>query len=198
MKLKKDNFYYELPEGYVPVKTIDATKPKTAVIFTILSFVITIIALIPFAPISEEAFNSIEETTDILVPTIILLVGLITYIVFHELTHGLFYKIFTGEKLTYGFTLTVAYCGVPKLYVKRIPMVVTTLAPFVVFSIIFLAPLIFISNPLYIIVFGALFAVHAGGCIGDIYDAILLIFKYNDSSTIVNDTGPKQTIYSRH
>ena len=44
---------------------------------------------------------------------------MVLYMVLHELTHGLFYKIFTHEKLKFGMTLTVAYCGIPRIYTKK-------------------------------------------------------------------------------
>ena len=70
-------------------------------------------------------------------------------IVCHELTHGLFYKIFTKQKLTYGFSLTYAYCGVPNIYVRKKEAIIACLAPLVIFSIIFLS-LIIILPPNYI------------------------------------------------
>ena len=42
---------------------------------------------------------------------------------------------------------------------------------------------------------GILFAIHFGGCIGDLYMTALLLFRYKDPRTLMNDTGPKQTIY---
>ena len=41
-----------------------------------------------------------------------------------------------------------------------------------------------------------LFAIHVGGCIGDLYCTWLLLFKL-PKDTIINDTGPKQTFYSK-
>lgn len=39
-----------------------------------------------------------------------------------------------------------------------------------------------------------LFAEHFGGCSGDLYDTVLLVFKYR-KGCLINDDGPKQTIY---
>ena len=46
-------------------------------------------------------------------------------------------KIFTKQKLTYGFSLTYAYCGVPNIYVRKKEAIIACLAPLVIFSIIF-------------------------------------------------------------
>ena len=51
--------------------------------------------------------------------SIIFIAAMLLYIVLHELTHGIAYKLTTGRKLTFGFTLSVAYCGVPDIYVYR-------------------------------------------------------------------------------
>ena len=44
---------------------------------------------------------------------------LVLYILLHELVHGAAYKLLTGRKLTFGLTLSVAYCGVPDIFVYR-------------------------------------------------------------------------------
>jgi hypothetical protein len=36
---------------------------------------------------------------------------------------------------------------------------------------------------------------HLGGCVGDDYVTLLFLFKFKDKTTLVQDTGPKQTIY---
>ena len=40
-----------------------------------------------------------------------------------------------------------------------------------------------------------LLALHLGGCIGDLYDAWLYLFRFRDPATLMQDTGPKQTFY---
>jgi len=40
-----------------------------------------------------------------------------------------------------------------------------------------------------------IFALHLGGCSGDIYITYLLLKKYRDPRTLMNDTGPKMTLY---
>ncbi|MCQ3035784.1 MAG: DUF3267 domain-containing protein, partial [Bacilli bacterium] len=91
-------------------------------------------------------------------------------------------------------TLTVAFCGVPDLYVNKKTSLITTLAPLVVFTVVLLPFVILVKSPLTYALISFLFAMHISGCIGDMYVALLLIFKF-DKNTIVNDTGPKQTFY---
>ncbi|MCQ2122483.1 MAG: DUF3267 domain-containing protein, partial [Fibrobacter sp.] len=61
---------------------------------------------------------------------------MLVYIVLHELVHGAVYKLLTGQKLTFGFKASVAYCGVPDIYVYRRTALAALLAPFVVFDIV--------------------------------------------------------------
>ena len=188
------NYYKELPDGYVVDKVIDAKEDtKIKVIFTVGSFVIMGLVFSLFLPYLIKNFSLADD--NLLIVYLLLMVGMVIYIVLHELTHGLFYKIFTKEKLTYGFTLTVAYCGVPNLYLKKIPALIAALAPFVVYSIIFGIGLIFIQDYWYFAALALLFSIHISGCIGDLYVSILLLFKYKGQDVLVNDTGPKQTFY---
>ena len=193
-----DNYYNELPEDYEEAYKIDAKNKSTAIYFTLLSFGIAgLVFLILFA---IKGFN-IEinlRSLETLIAYFIFIISIIAYLVLHELTHGLFYKIYTKEKLSFGMTITVAYCGIPSIYVKKKPMIVTILAPLVVFSIIGIVGLILTySNPLYYLFTTVLFSLHIGGCIGDIYGALVMIFKFKGKELLVNDTGPCQTFYTK-
>jgi hypothetical protein len=78
----------------------------------------------------------------------------IIYVILHELTHGLLYKILTKQKLTFGLTLSVAFCGVPHIYVNKKTALLSVLAPFVVYNIIFIPLLIFLpGNFIYLTLF---------------------------------------------
>lgn len=191
-----ENFYKELPEEYVLDKVIDAKEDmKIKVIFTVGSFIIFAVVLAFFLPYLIDNYPVDGQLNDRYNAALTLMLSMVVYVVLHELTHGVFYKIFTREKLTFGLTLTVAYCGVPNLYLKKVPAIVSALAPFVVFSIVFGVPLFFITNYWTYVILAILFSLHFSGCIGDLYVSILLIFKYKGKNVLVNDTGPKQTFY---
>ena len=191
-----ENYFKELPEEYVLDKVIDAKEDmKIKVIFTVGSFIIFAIVLAFFLPYLINNYPVDVQLNDRYNAALALMLSLVSYVILHELTHGVFYKIFTREKLTFGLTLTVAYCGVPNLYLKKVPAIVSALAPFVVFSIVFGVPLLFITNYWTYVILAALFSLHFSGCIGDLYVSILLIFKYKGKDVLVNDTGPKQTFY---
>lgn len=193
--MKEMNYYTELPEGYICVKTIDAKEDKKfMVVMTIVNFLILaiIFALGTLIILKTHPGENIDINPLVL---LIACASMFAYIILHELTHGLFYKIFTHEKLTFGLTLLVAFCGVPKLYVNRKTSLVTTLAPFVIFNIIYICLMIFIPDIFTKLVILFMFAMHVGGCVGDLWVTYYLLFKYRDKKMIVNDTGPKQTFY---
>ena len=194
-----ENWFAELPEGYREEKVIDAKSGKTAFVLTLLSFVLTAMPLVPVLILSGGIRNMVESygRPSAMLAVAVLLVGMVSYIVLHELVHGAVYKALTHRKLTFGFTLTVAFCGVPDIYTSRRTALEATAAPFVVFTLVLLPLTLVMYNVsrLYFLVSGFLFSLHFGGCVGDLYLIILLLFRYRNPRTLMNDTGPRQTIY---
>ena len=125
----------------------------------------------------------------------ILLAVMILYLVLHELTHGAAYKLLTGRRLTFGVSLTAAYCGVPDVYVYRKTALISLLAPFVVFDLVFVLLTLLLPDPWYRLDAALMLALHVGGCSGDLYDTFLYLTKFRDPATLMRDTGPKQTFY---
>ena len=121
--------------------------------------------------------------------------ALAAYIVLHELTHGAVYKLFTREKLTFGVTLSVAFCGVPHIYVKKRAALTSVIMPFLVFGVVFGLPLFFIKTKLLFYAVALLFTLHIAGCTGDLWVTGLLLFRYRGRDVLMNDTGPRQTFY---
>lgn len=169
---------------------------KTGLILNLIGLPIMIVMLIIPMLIKSLVCGKINfdlsdgETSLVL---FILCIVMILYIIIHELTHGLFYKLFTKEKLKFGLKLTCAYCGVPTIYMKKIPMIITALAPFVIYSLIGVTLMIVVPYNVIFLAIDILFFAHVAGCVGDIYVPFLLI-KY-PKETLVNDTGAKQTFY---
>lgn len=199
-------FEESLPQGYVEAKTIDAKNGKTAVAFTVGSLVLTLavfvvvwLALFRGEPVADSLDRLVpDENWTSLVRIVVFFAAYLLYVVLHELVHGAVYKAFTKQKLTFGVTLTVAYCGIPNLYVYRTVALCALLAPFVVFVPVFLVPMFLLESYADVLICGALLAFHVGGCIGDLYDAALYAFVFTDKTTLMRDTGPKQTFYVKN
>lgn len=186
----------ELPEGYAAVRVIDAKNKKfsffmnaAAVFILILVLAATYLAVKP-----EHLLEDILSISSI-TRYWIFLAALVLYIVLHELVHGAVYKILTKRKLTFGLTFSVAYCGVPDIYTYRKTSLAALPAPFVVFNFVFGLPLFFLKDNADIFMCAVMLGLHVGGCIGDLYDTALLLFKYKSPLTLIKDDGPKQTIY---
>jgi len=183
------NHYHELPLGYKKIKVIDAKNKKTILLFNLAAIMMLALAIVSFL-----LFKPVALPIKLSLPFIlVLMIGMISYIVLHELTHGFVYKIYTKEKLTFGLTLSVAFCGVPHIYVSKKVALIAVLAPFIVFSILLIPILIVIpANSIYLaLVF--IFAIHFSGCVGDLYVAFTLLRL--KGKVLMNDTGPKQTFY---
>ena len=190
-----NKYYLELPENYELDKTIDMKKMSTNIFLNVLNILFVIISFLILIPLKFKEIK-IDNLIELSIVMFIALIGFIIYIVLHELTHGLFYKIFTKQKLTFGVSLTYAYCGVPNIYVRKKEAIIACLSPLIIFSIIFLT-LIFILPPNYInLSIIILFSFHFGGCSGDIYLSLILLTKY-DKDTYIKDTGPTQYIYKK-
>lgn len=195
--MNEQNFERELPKNYRLVKTIDAKNIKLGIIFNVLAivifFAVFIIAFIPMIINTEklEVLTGIEVFLGI--------IGTFVYMVLHELVHGIAYKIKTGVNLTFGISWSCAFCGVPKIFTYRKPALFAVLAPLVVFTVIFIPLLIvtYFYNPSLYLTLLFIFGMHLGGSTGDAYVVILLLTKYKDDTTLMNDTGPKMTFFIR-
>ncbi len=192
------NYELELPSGYVEAKTIDAKEDKkVAVIFTLVSLAVMVLSVAVTIVIlaSQGRFEQLVIDVNTSWHSLCFFGAMMVYVVLHELTHGIVYKVMTKQKLTFGLTLTVAYCGVPNIYVYRKTALCALLAPFLVFLPIFTALPFFLTETVDIIWASILWGMHVGGCVGDLYCTYLYLFKFRDPTTLMRDTGPKQTFY---
>lgn len=194
--------YYtkELPDGYQPAKTVDVGEKRFAILMNLAAALLTAVVGVGgfFLKFAGEPGSAIPDLSNVWLFEgwlFAILVSLIVYLVLHELTHGIVYKILTGEKLTFGLKLSCAFCGVPDVYVTRKTALLALLAPFTVFSVAFLVPFFLLSGSLSFS-FLVLFSLHFGGCAGDLYDTFLLLFRLK-GNLLMRDTGPRQTFYIR-
>jgi len=193
------HFERALPDGYIAAYSINAKSKKIGLIFNLIAIMIMAVtlisALLPFITGNKEyVFNA----TDALIAYPVFLLSMLAYIVLHELLHGLGYKITTHERLTFGISWSCAFCGVPKIYVYRKTAMIALILPLLTFTLILLplsVLLFFYASSVVYTLSVLLFAIHLGGCVGDIYVLLLLSFKYRSKFTLINDTGPMQTIY---
>lgn len=195
----KKNFEYELPPRYTEAYMMDAKEKKTGLIMNGVALLIEIIILAIGIPLLFLKDNLSFELTlpELLIALILLFLSMAVYIVLHELTHGVAYKLLTREKLTYGISWSCAFCGVPSIYVYRRSAIIALIAPLVLFTFVLLPICVslYFVHPLYYILSLVVLGMHVGGCSGDGFLTILFLFKFKSKDTLVRDTGPTQHIY---
>ncbi len=194
--MKGKNYETALPEGYKEAMHINAKDLKVGIIMNLLALIPVVIFMV--AAVLLMMLPSYEADTEFDYGGLLMFAILyIIYIVLHELTHGAAYKILTRQKLTFGLTPTVAFCGVPHIYTYRKAALIAICAPFAVFTVVFgaLTAVMYFSNTWLYIVSALLFSVHFGGCIGDLWLTFLLCAKFKDPRVLMRDTGPEQWIY---
>ena len=195
MDTKTNHYYKMLPTNYVSDYIIDGSVKKTRNLLMISFLVLWAITFVIAEAINRFNFAFEFEIVRTILTPIVFIVTYILMIILHELIHGLFNKIFTHEKLTFGFNKGSAYCGIPDIYIKKWPKVIIAIAPFITFLTVLITVLIFVKDPYYYMVISIFLGLHVGGCSGDLYEIAILVFKYYGKKVLVNDTGPKQEIF---
>ena len=200
--LKEQNFEKELPSGYKQALYINAKNAKFGIIFNLIALAVLAIVMV-FAVLSlyfsdKLSFKILELSfTQLIVAYLIFFSSIIAYIVLHELIHGIAYKALTGEKLTFGISWSCAFCGVPNIFTYRKTAIISVIAPFATFTLLFIPLLILLYcfSPLYYLIAAFIFGLHFGGCSGDLYVLYLFAAKFKSEKTLMRDTGPEQFFY---
>ncbi len=186
------NFESVLPAGYRAAYTVDAKNKKVVTLMNLAAVGI-------MAVIAAPLYFLIRPTDFLghfsMARNLVFIAAMLAYIVLHELTHGAAYKLLTGRKLTFGLTLTVAFCGVPEIYVYRRASLIAVLAPFAVFTVVFGAAAALLPTAWDRFYAALLLAIHTGGCVGDLWNTLLYLTRFRDPRTLTRDTGPVQTFY---
>ena len=119
----KKTFETSLPEGYRAAYVFDAKdNKKTVLAMNVANIIVTVAAIALFWVILRPLDGIKDGSADIsgvfeniLSRYLIFIVTIVAYLVLHKLTHGAAYWLITRQKLKFGFTPSVAYCGVPDL-----------------------------------------------------------------------------------
>lgn len=186
----------KLPEGYAKLRAIDLKNNKQEFwLINMLSLGITLVVvalgilICPFERFVEYLVNSGYWMTILILAVII--VGMLVYVILHELTHGIFFKYFSGVKPRYGISLFFAYAKSDYYYNKR-DYTIIGLAPVVLFGVIFAVLSLVLPIgwfwPIHI-----LQIINLSGAAGDFYVSAILIKQ--KKSVLIYDVGTGMTIY---
>ena len=121
-----------------------------------------------------------------------LIVGMIVYMVLHELVHGITMKYFGAGKIRYGFTGLYAYAGADD-YFDKSSYIIIALAPVVFWGVALAVISLFVSPGWFWVVYG-IQIVNLSGAAGDLY--VTAKFSRMPSDILVKDVGIGMTVYS--
>lgn len=185
--------FAELPHGYTAGPTIDLQRNvKLAILINVVALVIAIAMLVP-AVLLVSPFETfpIDNLGDGLLRMLVLLVGMVVYMVLHELVHGIFMKHYSGLKPHYGFTGLYAYAGSTG-YFCRSHYITIALAPVVVWGIVLVVLNFLVPAHWFYVVF-ILQVINISGAAGDFY--VTAKFLKLPQDILIFDSGVAMQVY---
>lgn len=192
----KKRAFSSLPDGYSEVYGIDLQKNKKQALIVnvgalVIMLVMVVIALI-FKPIEIDIFDT-DSLLSFLLNLGIAFLGIIVYIILHELTHGVFMRAFSGERVKYGFTGMYAYAG-SDAYYPVLPYIIIALAPVVIWGIVLLLLNVFLPASVF---WGVYFiqVQNISGAAGDLYVTVRFLREKRD--ILIQDSGVSMKVYSK-
>jgi len=189
--------YESLPDAYNEILSINLQKDKK------LAFVINGIALIAAAVLALCAHFFVQPISNLFDVTAgaflyisriaVLAVGMIVYIILHELVHGITMKYFGAKRVKYGYTGLYAYAGSDEYFDKKSYLTVA-LAPVVFWGIVLLVLQFFVPYEWFWVVW-AIQIGNISGAAGDGY--VTWKFSKLPQDILVTDCGVGMTVFAR-
>lgn len=184
-----------LPEGYRPILSLDLQKNKrqmltVSIIGTVIAIVMLGVAL-PFVPLST-LFDMSAGLGMYALRFGVLLVGMVAYIILHELVHGILMRALSGVKPHYGFTLMYAYAG-SDAYFNKGSYLLIALAPVVLWGAVLAVINALVPTAWFWVVY-LIQMTNLSGAGGDIY--VTFKFARLPRDILVRDTGVAMTVFA--
>ncbi len=189
-----DALIADCPENYRVIYSLDVKNKKLALLFNGLALLIAVIMVIiaslniPFITLFES-----KDMGSLVIKCTVLIVGLVVYLVLHELVHGLFMKLFSDAKIRFGFTGLVAYAASDGYFHKK-PYLVIALAPVVIWGIVLLVVNLLVPVSWFWIVY-TLQICNIAGAAGDVFITLKLISM--PTNILIHDVGTTMAIYAK-
>lgn len=186
-----------LPASHRLVKTIDLQQDKRLSLRLNAASVILCAALISlmalFCPL--ELFPASADTVwEYAAPALLLVVLSAAYVLLHELVHGLFFHLYSKDRVRFGVHFLYAFAGMPNWYFDRRSYLVIGLSPVVLLGLALLLPLFFLQGSWFWIVY-LIEVLNLSGSAGDLYVFYWMIRLPND--LLINDDGMNMRFYTR-
>lgn len=175
-----------LPENYQLIDKVDLMQNKKQfTIVNVLSFVIMILMLV-IGHLFYSIFHLFEHAEQM----IFIFIGIVIYMVLHEMIHGIFMYYYSKEKPFFGFSEGYAYAGSHCYYYKK-PYLVIALSPIVILGIILL-----VLNIIFIEYFWLIYFIqiaNISGAAGDLY--VSYMFSKLENDILIKDIGVSMNVY---
>lgn len=185
-----------LPEGYRELLKVDLQKDKKLALIVngIALAIAAVMAVIGQLIVPIQTLFDMEAGLGMYtLRFVVLIVGVIAYIILHELVHGVVMKHYSGKKPFYGFTGLYAYAG-SKCYFDRKSYIVIALAPIVVWGVVLLILNLFAAGAWFWVVYFIQIS-NVSGAAGDFY--VSARFSRMPEDILVNDVGVSMTVYTK-
>ena len=187
--------YKDLPEKYKEIYSVNLQKnKKIALIINMAALIIAAAMAIPaaFAVPITNLFDMSNGILPYILKFAVLAVGSITYIILHELVHGITMKLFGTNKIKYGFTGLYAFAGSDDYY-SKIPYIVIALAPVILWGLVLLVLGLIVPQSWFWVVYIIQIS-NISGAAGDFFVTAKFIKMPPD--ILVKDMGVGMTVYS--
>lgn len=184
-----------LPAGYREVCRIDLQKDKKlALLVNGAALLIGAVMIVPmhFHISIATLFDLSEGFVPYLLRFLCMLLGLMLYIVLHELVHAAAMRLSGTRKVNFGFTGLYAFAGSADYY-DRPHYILIALAPIVVWGVV-LGLLCALVPPAWFWVVYIIQVTNISGAAGDLYITYRMAKLPPD--LLVQDSGVRMTVYA--
>ena len=176
-----------LPNGYREVLYYRLNKPIRIIVLQILSIPLFVVFGLIFLNIAIGLGKLPSRLQIGLTEMILLLVGTLLTLVLHELTHGVVMQMF-GAKPRYGVLWKQAmfYATTPGYAYRRNDYLLIALAPLFILSILVILGMWLMQGTLWVALLAICGTINAGGAIGDLWIAIIVL-RYTSTASVMDE-----------
>lgn len=188
--------FSSLPEGYRELLRLDLQKDKKQfLLVNALGILIFVLLAVPmhFYVSFFSLFSMEEGLLAYSLRFLVLLVGMVVYLVLHELVHGIAMKLCGTKKVKYGVTGVYAFAGSTDYYDKK-SYIFIALAPVVLWGVVIAVINAFVPEQWFWTVY-MIQLINLSGAAGDLY--VTVRFLGMPKGILVTDCGVAMTVYSK-
>ena len=184
----------DLPREYREAAQINLQSNKKELLLVnggaiLIAVVMAVIGLL-CVPITT--FFDIDSPKPAILRICVMLLGMLAYIVLHEVVHLVFMRAFCREvKPTFGFTGIYAYAA-SRAYFNRRDYLIVGLSPVVFWGIVLIVLNILVPRPWFWVIY-FIQTINVSGAAGDLYVAVRMLRMPN--TLLVQDDGVSMRVY---